>query len=574
MVLPCFTSYDIVLLMKKYLITSALPYINGIKHLGNLVGSLLPADIYARYLRQRGEQVLFICGTDDHGAPAEIAAQEVGMPVAEYCRNMYQVQKDIYAKFNLDFDHFGQTSTASNKKLTQEIFLELEKNGYIVEKTIEQYYSVSDKRFLADRHITGTCPKCNYSMARGDQCDGCGSLLDPTELKEPRSTINPQDTLELRSTKHLFLDLPKLQPKVKAWTDTLVNPSKVVSGIIRKWLEEGLEQRCITRDLDWGIPVPKAGYEDKVFYVWFDAPNGYISITVDWAQKSGNPEAWQDWWQHPEDVQYTQFMAKDNVPFHAVMWPAILLGTEQKWKMVDYIKGFNWLTYEGGKFSTSQKRGVFTDVALELFPADYWRYYLMANVPESSDADFSFTDFAQTINSDLADSLGNFTSRVLTLIEKYFAGVVPEHSAATLDQELVQKATELCHKLNQAHSELKYREVINNMRLLWALGNEYITKQQPWIVAKQDLPRAGHILCNCLHLLRTFAITAWPIMPSTAEKIFALISNEAGPGVISILEAANFNCLEIGSAIAPKITMFPKIEESQAQELETRFSGA
>lgn len=538
-----------------------------------MVGSLLPADIYARYLRQRGEEVLFICGTDDHGAPAEIAAMEAGQPVAEYCQRMHETQKNIYAQFNLAFDHFGKTSTESNKQLTQNIFLQLEKNDYIFEKTIEQYYSVADKRFLADRHITGTCPKCNYAMARGDQCDGCGGLLDPTELINPRSTINPQDTLELRQTKHIFLELPKLQGEVKRWTDTLKNPSKVVSGIIRKWLEEGLEQRCITRDLDWGIPVPKAGYEDKVFYVWFDAPNGYISITADWAAKNGTPDAWKQWWLEPDQVHYTQFMAKDNVPFHAVMWPSILLGTGQPWKMVDYIKGFNWLNYAGGKFSTSQKRGVFTDVAIELFPADYWRYYLMANVPESSDADFSFTDFANIINHDLADSLGNFTARVLTLVEKYFDSKVPEHTAA-MDPELLRKATELCQQLNQAHDELRYREVINCMRLLWALGNEYITQQQPWSVAKRDLTQTGYIMSNCLHLLRIYAITAWPIIPETAEHIYSLVSNDGMVGKIAINKAVDFNCLPVGSTVSGKITLFSKIEESTVSDLEVRFVGS
>jgi|JI9StandDraft_2_1071091.scaffolds.fasta_scaffold02302_12 methionyl-tRNA synthetase len=559
--------------MKKYLITSALPYINGIKHLGNLVGSLLPADIYARYLRQRGEQVLCICGTDDHGAPAEIAAQQAGKPVAQYCQEMYQIQKNIYAKFNLSFDYFGKTSTPANAKLTQDIFTALDQNGYIVEKSIEQYYSVADKRFLADRHIVGTCPKCNYALARGDQCDGCGALLDPTELKEPRSALNPQDKLELRNTKHLFLDLPKLQSKVRDWTNTLENPSKVVSGIIRKWLEEGLEQRCITRDLDWGIKVPKPGYEDKVFYVWFDAPNGYISITMDWAHSISKPEAWQEWWLTGTEVNCTQFMAKDNVPFHAVMWPAILLGTEQPWHMVDYIKGFNWLNYAGGKFSTSQKRGVFTDTALELFPADYWRYYLMANVPESSDADFSFADFANIINHDLADSLGNFTARVLTLVAKYFASKVPEHNEDNLDQDLVQRTAELCLKINQAHADLKYREVISNMRLLWALGNEYITKQEPWKVVKQDPLRAGYILSNCLHLLRIYAIIAWPIIPITAEYIFALVCKESAPSKIPMTAAADFNCLSIGNTVAEKVTLFNKIDTETVNVLEARFSG-
>jgi len=261
------------------------------------------------------------------------------------------------------------------------------------------------------------------------------------------------------------------------------------------------------------------------------------------------------------------------VPFHAVMWPAILLGTEQKWKMVDHIKGFNWLTYEGGKFSTSQKRGVFTDKALELFPADYWRYYLMANVPESSDADFSFTAFANVINHDLADSLGNFVSRVLTLVEKYFDGKVPEHNSTTANQELATKTQGLCSNLDKAHDELKYRDVISNMRLLWALGNEYVTQQQPWVVAKQDQVKAGHILSDCIHLIRVFAITAWPIIPETAEKILVLVSVTEGISHVPLAKAADFNYLASGQSVASKLSLFSKIEPEVAAELEAQFKG-
>jgi len=559
--------------MKKYLITSALPYINGIKHLGNLVGSMLPADVYARYLRQRQERVLFICGTDDHGAPAEIAALDAGQPVAVYCQKMYQMQKEIYMRFNLSFDYFGQTSTESNKTLTQQMFNDLERNGYILEKTIEQFYSITDKRFLPDRYIIGTCPKCNYEKARGDQCDGCGALLDPLNLKNPSSSLSPSDKLELRSTKHLFLDLPKLQSKVEEWSRRLENPSKLVAGIIRKWLEEGLEARCISRDLDWGIPIPKLGYEGKVFYVWFDAPNGYISITMDWAKQKNSPDAWKEWWEDQENVYYTQFMAKDNVPFHAVMWPAILLGAGRPLTMVEHIKGFNWLNYDGGKFSTSQNRGVFTDQALELFPVDYWRYYLMATVPESNDSSFSFESFARVINNDLANSLGNFISRVLTLITKYFNGVVPEHTIKTVSADVLKKAQILCNNLDQAHAELKYREVVNNMRALWSLGNEYLTHMQPWITIKQDKAQAGYVLSDCLHLIRIFAITSWPIIPETADKILSLVLKDKLIDKIPLANAVDFICLPIGAPVGEKINLFPKIEEVTVDELVKRFSG-
>ncbi len=559
--------------MKRYLITSALPYINGIKHLGNLVGSLLPADIYARYLRQRGEEVLYICGTDDYGAPAEIAANEEQLPVTEYCQKMHDRQKQIYHDFALSFDYFGKTATASNQLVTQEIFQQLDANDYISEKSIEQYYSITENRFLSDRYIIGTCPKCNYNKARGDQCDGCGSLLDPIDLIEPHSNFNMHAILQLRQTSHLFLDLPKLQNQIQQWTESLKKPSKVVAGIIKKWLAEGLDYRCITRDLDWGIPVPKTNYTDKVFYVWFNAPMGYISLTMDWAQQLGTPELWRSWWLNTDEVHYTQFMAKDNVPFHAVMWPAMLLGSQQNWKLVDNIKGFNWLTYAGGKFSTSQKRGVFTDEALKLFPADYWRYYLIANVPESSDADFSFVTFAQIINNDLADNLGNFIARVLALVEKYFQSMVPNHEFMHIDRELFAQIQTICTTIDHAYSDLKYREIIVNLRSLWALGNEYITKKQPWSMVQQNLAQAGYILSDCLHLIRIFAITLWPIMPTIAEKIGSLVFPGENITKINFVAAMNLVCLPIGSQVAPKTTIFNKIDAELVSELTVQFSG-
>jgi len=545
----------------RHLITSALPYINGVKHLGNLIGSMLPADVYARFLRQQGETVLFICGTDDHGAPAEIAAENAKQSVAEFCDLMHQKHQEIYRQFNLSFDYFGKTSTQSNQEITQGIFNSLNANGYIIKKSITQYYSIEDGRFLPDRYIIGECPHCGFLSARGDQCDQCTRLLDPTELINPKSALQPTAKLELRQTEHLFLDLPKLQSKIKDWAPTLEEPSRLLAGTIKKWLDEDLEVRGITRDLKWGIPVPLEGYEGKVFYVWFDAPNGYISITKDWAAATNQPEAWKDWWLDAKDVHYSQFMAKDNIPFHAIFWPAMILGSGQPWKMVNKIKAFNWLTYEKGKFSTSQNRGIFMDKAIELFPADYWRYYLIANAPETDDSNFSFEDFALTVNNDLADNLGNFVSRVLALVEKYFDSKVPAYTAATVDVELKNKVNELLGTLAVEYKELRFREAARVLKLFWKLGNEYITQKQPWFLAKEDKEKAGQVLADCLLLIRIYAITAWPVIPTISENLYALLNIAGSPAQIAFNNDHNFSSLEVGHSVLQKVVLIKRIED-------------
>ncbi len=350
----------------RYLVTSATPYINGTKHLGNLVGSLLPADVYTRFLRQQGNEVLFICATDDHGTPAELAALAEGTDVAEYCKKQHDIQKAIYKEFGLSFDYFGRSSSKDNHELTQHFYKKLDENGFIEEKEIVQIYSHEDKRFLPDRYIEGTCPRCKYESARGDQCENCTSVLNPTDLLHPRSAISGSTDLERRETKHLFLKLTKLAPEIRKWVELHEEWPKLTSSIALKWLNEGLKDRCITRDLDWGVPVPRPGFEGKVFYVWFDAPIAYVSSTQTWAAQGSDKNAWKKWWLKGDEVQYTQFMAKDNIPFHTVFWPSVILGTREDWKLADYIKGFNWLTYYGGKFSTSRKHGVFTDQALKV----------------------------------------------------------------------------------------------------------------------------------------------------------------------------------------------------------------
>lgn len=561
---------------KKYLITSALPYINGVKHLGNLVGSILPADVYAKFLRQEQKDVLYICGTDEHGTPAEIAAAEAGRPIADYCHDMFELQKSIYEKFDIEFDYFGRSSSPANHKITTEIFQHLKKNGFIFEKTIHQYYSHVDGRYLPDRYVEGTCPHCGFAKARGDQCDGCGTLLEPENLLNPYSSISGSREIELQETRHFFLDLTQLQTKMEDWISEKKDWPDLVKGTAKKWLGEGLQARCITRDLKWGIPVAEAGFEDKVFYVWFDAPNGYISITMDWAESIGKPEAWKDWWMNSDHVRYTQFMAKDNIAFHAIFWPGVLFGADMGFHQVDYIKGFHWLNYEKGKFSTSQKRGLFTDRAIELYPADYWRYYLMTNCPEGSDSDFTFAHFAAIVNKDLADILGNFCNRALSLFEKYFESTIPHQlTPQEINQDLYQKALHLTKDIESHLAGMKFRHAVQSLRALWVLGNEYITEAQPWSHMKTDPEKASHILIHCVHLMRLFAITSHAIIPQSAKKILRILNDptEENLAHTPLQEGLNFSYFKKGHVMNPTQKLFEKVENEAVERLTAEFAG-
>jgi methionyl-tRNA synthetase len=532
---------------------------------------MLPADVYARFLRQDKREVLFICGTDEHGTPAELAAQEAGIPVDEYCKQMYEVQKHCYDGFDISFDYFGRTSSPANHELTTMIFQRLYENGFIEEKYINQYYSPVDARFLPDRYVEGTCPHCGYEKARGDQCDGCGTLLNPEELIAPYSVISKSRDIALQQTQHFFLNIPKLEPEVLAWVDKQSNWSDIVRGIAQKWIKEGVQSRCITRDLKWGIKVPqqyqKDNSPDKVFYVWFDAPNGYISITKDWSE-----DEWKKWWlpENPNDVYYVEFMAKDNVPFHTIFWPSMLLGSGMPFKMVDDIKGMNWLTYDKGKFSTSQKRGIFTDEALELFPADYWRYYLLANCPESADSDFTFESFATTMNKDLVGTLGNFINRTFVLFKKHFDSVIPE--CDQIDLDLAAKCTKVVQEISELLDARKFRQATARLRALWVIGNEYITEKEPWKIVQTSKAEAGVTLVHCLHLTRIFAIACTPFIPRTASTIGRLVNLGDIPPISGAVSFSHFKTGESLPGEANTI-LFEKIDDETVTALTKRYSG-
>lgn len=569
--------------MARHLVTSALPYINGIKHLGNMVGSMLPADVYSRYLRQRGHDVLYICATDEHGTPAELAAAAAGLPVAEFCAQAHDTQKAIYAGFGMSFDYFGRSSSPQNAELTQHFARRLNEHGFIEERAIRQVYSPADGRFLPDRYVEGTCPYCGYDKARGDQCENCTRVLDPTDLIEPRSAISGSTDLEVRETKHLFLLQSKLQGEVEAWIDENGKDWPLLStSIARKWLTEGLQDRAITRDLEWGVPVPADTWPDlaadgKVFYVWFDAPIEYIAATKEWADvaPAGETRDWKSWWYEAEDVRYTQFMAKDNVPFHTVMFPATQLGVREPWTMTDYVKGFSWLTYYGGKFSTSQKRGIFTDAALEILPSDYWRYFLVANAPESDDSSFTWEHFAGTVNKDLADTLGNFINRVLTFSAKKFgdtvpAGGVPGEAEGRLGDEVARLVGEVETHLDA----LEYRKAANALRALWSAGNAYLVEKEPWKQVKTDPEAAALSLRTAMNLIRVYAIVSEPFMPDTAATlrgVFALPEDTAT--WVTPEDAIALDKVAPGTGLTVPPVLFAKLTDDDVAAFRERFGG-
>jgi methionyl-tRNA synthetase len=557
---------------QRHLITSALPYINGVKHLGNLVGSMLPADVYARYLRAQGEDVLFISATDEHGTPAELAALAAGLEVAEYCRWQHEIQRDLCEQFNLSFDHFGRSSSLQNRELTQHFARQLDANGFIEERVTMQAYSPTDGRFLPDRYVVGTCPNCGYDQARGDQCENCTRLLDPEQLIEPRSAVSGSSDIEFRASRHLYLLQSKLTGELRHWLASKTDWPVLAQSIALKWLDEGLEDRSITRDLDWGIPVDRPGFDSKVFYVWFDAPIEYIGATREWADSlDADDTLWRSWWYDAGDVRYVQFMAKDNVPFHAVGFPSTILGSREPWKLVDYLKAFNWLTYYGGKFSTSQARGVFMDDALDLLPADYWRYYLIANAPESSDTDFTWETFAVAVNKDLADTLGNFVNRTLTLAANAFGGRIPTSLPGRAEEELSRKLSEAVASYNDHLADMRFRKAAQQLRATWTIGNSYFNEEAPWRVLGEDPNRAATVLATTVNLVRIFAALSSPIIPATANRLFDALGVSATGRAWPKDMRAELGLLPAGQAFTVPDVLFRKIATSEIEAWKHRF---
>lgn len=546
--------------MKKRLITSALPYVNNIPHLGNLI-QVLSADVFARFCRLRGYDTLYVCGTDEYGTATETKAIEAGISPRELCDHYHAIHTEIYQWFNINFDKWGRTSTPEQTEIVQHIFKTLDRAGYIKEKTDTQLYCDNCNRFLADRYVLGICPHCGYQEARGDQCENCGKLLEPSELKDPKcSTCG--NTPHEKQTDHLYIDLPKILPLLENWmqeTSVRGRWAKNAVQMTKSWIRDGLHERCITRDLKWGIPVPKDGYRDKVFYVWFDAPIGYISITATYTSE------WKDWWMNPEQVELFQFIGKDNIPFHTVIFPSSLLGSGENWTKLHHMSSSEYLNYEDGKFSKSKGIGVFgTDARDTGIPADVWRFYIYYNRPEKADVQFTWKDFQEKVNSELIGNLGNLVNRTLTFLNKQFDGSFPP---APQDSNFTKQARE---KISEITELLEWAELRDGLRKIFELadmGNKAFQAGEPWKVIKEDKQKAEILLHELVYLVRDLAILISPYLPETAEKIATFLGS---PDM-------SWNCLgrrdDLKKIEKPSL-LFKKLENEEIEAFRTRFAGS
>ncbi len=547
--------------MTRRLITSALPYVNNIPHLGNLI-QVLSADVFARFCRMCGYETLYVCGTDEYGTATETRAREEGITPEELCTRYFTIHDDIYRWFNISFDRFGRTSTEWHTKITQGIFLGLWENGYITEKTIEQLYSESSEMFLADRYVRGTCPNCGYEESRGDQCENCGKLLDPTELINPKSAVDGS-TPVVRKTRHLYINLPAVLPKLQEWMNGAAETGKWARNAVQMtnaWIRDGLKERAITRDLKWGIPVPLDEFADKVFYVWFDAPIGYISITAN------HTNEWESWWKNPENVELFQFVGKDNIPFHTVIFPSSLLGSGEKWTMLHHMSSSEYLNYEAGKFSKSKGIGVFGNDAVESgIPADVWRFYLYYNRPETSDYLFTWDDFQEKVNGELIGNLANLVNRTLTFLLRYFDGVVGPAPRAE-SEDFWKQVTKLEGEVTELLEWANIRDAFRKVFQLASLGNKTFQEAEPWKTRKDDPEGTAALLRDLVYLVRDLAILSAPFIPETAERIAGFLG----------VETLTWELLGSRSGIeklgTPEI-LFKQLTDEEIAGYRDRFSG-
>lgn len=518
----------------KYLVTSALPYTNNLPHIGNIAGSHLPADIFQKLLRIFGYDVLFVGGTDEHGSPIEIAAIKEKTTPKELCDKYYVLHKKIYEWLRIDYDNFSRTSNKTNHEMTQYIFNKLYENKYIFEDKIILPYCENDKKFLPDRYVEGTCPYCKYERARGDQCENCGRLLDPKDLINPKCSICGNRPI-FKESKHLFIDLRKLEKKLLKWINKNKHWKENVRNFAISWIKEGLKPRSITRDLSWGIKVPLEGYEDKVFYVWFDAPIGYISSTKEYFEKIGKDEEWKNYWLKGSKAKIYHFLGKDNIPFHTIFWPAILMGTKE-FNLPYNVVGLEYLNFENRKISKSQNWGVFFEIEndkifirikdkLYEIDSDYIRFYLAYILPENKDTNFFVEEFKEKINKELIGNFGNFTYRVLSFIEKYYSLKIPNAKLNREDKKILNIFKESKKEIKIFIKNVEIKKVLYKILELSSMANKFFQENEPW---KNEENRDKIIMISA-NLVKDLAILFWPFITKSSEKIFDLLNYNFKP---------------------------------------------
>ena len=575
--------------MNRRLITAALPYVNNIPHLGNIIQSL-SGDVFARYCRSKGYDTLYICGTDEYGTATETKALEEKTDPRSLCDHYYKEHTNIYKWFNINFDKFGRTSNQQCTEITQGLFNDLDAAGLIKEHVNKQLFCPHCNMFLADRYVDGTCPKCGSTKARGDQCDECGSLLDPIELKEPKCHTCGS-TPEVRETKHLYIDLPALSDKLNAWVEKASVEGRWADNAInmtKAWIRDGLQERGITRDLKWGIPVPKAGYEDKVFYVWFNAPIGYLSITKQLADeliKEGKQSFdWKSWWIPSESeeakgkgkVDLFQFIGKDNIPFHTVIFPCTLLGSPHEWTKLHHMSSTEYLNYEDGKFSKSRGVGVFGSDAIETgIPADAWRFYIFYNRPEKQDYQFTWKDFMEKLNGELIGNLGNLVNRTLLFVNKYYEGKIPE---APVDEELWTQVKELEKKATEYLEWADLKDAFRTMFEISDICNKKFQATEPWKARTENPAVADSLIHNLCYVIKDLMIMMNPYMPQYTQKIMSYFGKTIEEKKVGMETKPGYTWADLGvteglTTVGPTEVFFKPLDQKTMLAFREKFGG-
>ena len=575
--------------MNRRLITSALPYVNNIPHLGNLI-QMLSGDVFARFCRSRGYDTLYICGTDEYGTATETKALEEHKTPRELCDYYYKEHTKIYDWFHIDFDKFGRTSNDECTQITQELFNDLDKNGFISEHTNKQLFCPHCNMFLADRYVDGTCPKCGSTGARGDQCDDCGSLLDPNELINPRCHTCG-NTPEVRETKHLYINLPEISSRLDSWMEKVSKEGKWSDNAInitKAWIRDGLNERAITRDLKWGIPVPKAGYENKVFYVWFNAPIGYMSITKQLANELASEGKqsfdWKSWWlpgeseeaKGKESVHLFQFIGKDNIPFHTVIFPCTLLGSSHDYTKLFHMSSTEYLNYEDGKFSKSRGVGVFGTDAIETgIPADAWRFYIFYNRPEKQDFQFTWKDFMEKLNSELIGNLGNLVNRTLLFVGRYYDGIIPD---APVDEELWAKVRELEARATEYLEWADLKDAFRTMFEISDVCNKAFQSGEPWKTRTTDPEFAAKLIHNLAYVIKDLMIMMHPYMPQYTQKVMGYFGKTIAESKIGCEKLEGLDWSDIGNTngldkIGPAEVYFKPMDQKTMLTFREKFGG-